>query len=573
MREREALTRNWQGPPVSWQDRAVRRVCIPAIAIALPWAALGCRSSAARPSAEEAGAAATFAAAAAESVVDAPDAPQLGAIAMQVWVHDKPAKGSRRLGYLRVGARVVRDPAPSGDGGCAGGWFKIRPAGFVCKGDDVTFDPSHAVLRAAAVRPDVTRPMPYRYGFVRTTTPLYLRVPTAAEQHAGELGLQANLDWFRSAEGAAAQKGALGANDVAPPPGAKKATEMTEGELFGGQSNDDPLPFWLTGGQRGIPNVSGFDAAKDAVSANRVRRHAGIAFIGSFVAGKDALERRFAVTTDLRLIPTSKVKPESASAFHGMEIREGTKLPFTITRKEGMYAYRVGKGPPQRAEPVPRLTVVRLTGKTARREGTTYRETEGGNWFKASELSIVGPPKELPQVAARGEKWIDVSIENQTLVMYEGTRPVFVTLVSTGAAGLESSLRSNATVRGTFRVLKKHVTATMDSNESPSTSSDSSHVERDVSNDKRDKDDGQKHGGGGGQFELRDVPWVQYFDRGYALHAAYWHDQFGTPRSHGCVNLSPIDAHRLFQWTEPRVPGGWHGVNAADDGTTVHVRR
>ena len=63
---------------------------------------------------------------------------------------------------------------------------------------------------------------------------------------------------------------------------------------------------------------------------------------------------------------------------------------------------------------------------------------------------------------------------------------------------------------GTFRVYQKHITTTMDS-------SVADH-----------------------EFELRDVPWVMYFKGSYALHAAYWHDDFGHVRSHGCVNLAPI---------------------------------
>jgi hypothetical protein len=75
-------------------------------------------------------------------------------------------------------------------------------------------------------------------------------------------------------------------------------------------------------------------------------------------------------------------------------------------------------------------------------------------------------------------------------------------------------------------------------------------------------------------YKLRDVPYIQYFAAGVALHAAYWHDVFGKERSHGCVNLSPIDAHRVFMWTEPAIPEGWHGLNTGDgfgEGTTVIV--
>ncbi len=61
----------------------------------------------------------------------------------------------------------------------------------------------------------------------------------------------------------------------------------------------------------------------------------------------------------------------------------------------------------------------------------------------------------------------------------------------------------------------------------------------------------------------------------FALHAAYWHDRFGEPKSGGCVNLSPRDARRLFEWTDPVVPETWHGVRSGDArgaGTWVRVR-
>ncbi len=75
----------------------------------------------------------------------------------------------------------------------------------------------------------------------------------------------------------------------------------------------------------------------------------------------------------------------------------------------------------------------------------------------------------------------------------------------------------------------------------------------------------------GDEFDLRDVPYVQYFQVGYAFYAVYWHDSFGRPRSHGCVNLSPLDARWLFHWTDPPVPQGWHGAMSLRQGTLVHI--
>jgi hypothetical protein len=66
---------------------------------------------------------------------------------------------------------------------------------------------------------------------------------------------------------------------------------------------------------------------------------------------------------------------------------------------------------------------------------------------------------------------------------------------------------------------------------------------------------------------------VAYFEAGNALHAAYWHDAFGVARSHGCVNLAPIDAQRVFQFIGPELPAQWHGVNVDDrEGSTIVVR-
>ena len=65
-----------------------------------------------------------------------------------------------------------------------------------------------------------------------------------------------------------------------------------------------------------------------------------------------------------------------------------------------------------------------------------------------------------------------------------------------------------------------------------------------------------------------------YYDRDFALHTSYWHDGFGSPRSHGCVNLAPRDARILYQWSSPDVPPGWTAVYGDEDhpGSLVRVR-
>ncbi len=55
-------------------------------------------------------------------------------------------------------------------------------------------------------------------------------------------------------------------------------------------------------------------------------------------------------------------------------------------------------------------------------------------------------------------------------------------------------------------------------------------------------------------YYLEGVPWTVYFDQARALHGTYWHNSFGVPTSRGCVNLSPGDAHWVFDWIQE---GDW----------------
>jgi len=75
-------------------------------------------------------------------------------------------------------------------------------------------------------------------------------------------------------------------------------------------------------------------------------------------------------------------------------------------------------------------------------------------------------------------------------------------------------------------------------------------------------------------YLIESVPWVQYFAEGVALHAAFWHDDFGRVHSHGCVNLAPRDAAWLFGRTAPALPPGWDAILAGPGtpGTLVQVR-
>lgn len=509
---------------------------------------------------------------------------RLASIAMSTVVYAAPSDTAKKLGYLRLGAIVARTDTDHGTEGCPGGWYGVAPRGFVCIGKNATLDLDNPLLRAASVRPDTSQPLPYSYGFIRAVAPLYLRVPTKEEQLATEFKLTQHLSFWNRKGKRLNHTDSIGANDTAHEiiPDAKvlpPSNTLSDAILLGGTTDADPVPFWLEGGARQIPNVSGFDVPAKAVFANRVRRHTGIAFVGSFATGAESDNRPFAVTADLRLVPMDKIRPEPASPFHGLELTGDVKLPLGFARpchpsgkgtpQPCVHVYRDDAGELKRTDDVlPTRGVVQLTGvQKAGKKDVRYLETKGGAWVKATDLGLAVVPQAWPQAAQRGEKWVDVSIEDQTLVLWDGKTPLYATVVSTGQDGLQDPKTSKATPLGTFRIKSKHVTTTMDSN-GRSAQSGGAAPESGESGSPTDDD---KHAG---NFELRDVPYVQYFQDGYALHSAYWHDHFGLPRSHGCINMAPIDALRVFRFTDPPVPDGWHGTNVeSGKGTMVVIHR
>lgn len=531
---------------------------------------------------------------------------------------------SRRLGYVRLGRSVRRDdkPAAGPSGGCKSDWYRVYPIGYACT-DEFTTDLSAPLVRAAGPGPDLSRPLPYHYGFVRATSPQYLRIPTKEEQEKSEFKLDDHLQWY-AAHKAEVQSVILGANDVPldehgiAQPGLKQpasfrpSTSLSLGELTGGKGPNDPIAFWLADGKRSIPNVSGFDVPDYAVFADRVRRKTGLSLIGSFNTSDHGFERRFAITVDLRLVPTSKIKPDTGSPFHGLSLTPEIKLPFAWVLFDSVNCYRLNsaKDEAHTAEPLPKRAIIPLTGRAQIAAGHRYYQSskDESRWLAADQIGIVALPETWPEPADKGQKWIDISLRQQTLVLYEGKKPVYATLVSTGRDRLGDPETTLSTPQGSFRIKSKHIAAAMDSEEnsnmaggtrantssSTETSAErkatverllaaeragktlSSDDQRRLANIKkgRDPEYGVTRRRGSRGFELRDVPWIQYFASGYAIHGAYWHDAFGIPRSHGCVNLSPIDAHYVFFWTDPPVPDGWHGINVGSemgDGTAVVI--
>ena len=475
------------------------------------------------------------------------DGPKIAPLAMAVPVRSRPDRSSDVVGLLRVGARVSRSVQSVSARECPGGWYAIRPVGFVCSGVNVTTELNNPIARAISVEPDRSRPMPYHYGFLRAIAPNYLKVPSRDEQFQYEMRLERHLRNWKKFE-LQWDTMDIGANDVpldgngfaigATP---KNSLCVSPNQRFGG-NGDEHIPWWLVP-QRQIPNLSNFRAPPYAVIADRVKRHSGVALIGTFTASEQAQNRRFAITTDARLIPADKIKASSGSPFHGQDIRD-IGLPVAFVRSANAHFWFFNNGRVSEGESLEQRQFIPLSGTVSEPRGRRMVQTRNGRWLDSADLWIAASPGTMPAWASKNVRWIDVGIINQVLILWEGQRPNYVTLVSTGRDGLGDPQQTRSTPQGTFRIYQKHVTATMDSELADE------------------------------EFELRDVPWVMYFKGGYALHGAYWHDDFGRARSHGCVNLSPIDARFVFQWTGPQVPEHWHSVTASvtfDEGTLVNI--
>src|SRR3954470_13738263 len=97
--------------------------------------------------------------------------PMLGATEMAAPIFQKPDRRSPKIGYLRAGGTLTRGEKPVAFDDCQGGYYKVLPAGYVCASGEATTNMKHPILRALTRRPDLGKPMPYPYAFVRAIAP------------------------------------------------------------------------------------------------------------------------------------------------------------------------------------------------------------------------------------------------------------------------------------------------------------------------------------------------------------------------------------------------------------------
>lgn len=165
-------------------------------------------------------------------------------------------------------------------------------------------------------------------------------------------------------------------------------------------------------------------------------------------------------------------------------------------------------------------------------EGENLALWQGQEIYLPDRLLVAGSDTDdsVLGIANPNERYIEVDLSEQKLRAWDGNELFLESLVSTG-------LPWWPTPTGEFRIWVKLRAAHMEGGE------------------------------GRYYYNLPNVPYVMYFEneeipgwRGYGLHGAYWHDDFGTQRSHGCVNL-PLDvAEKLYFWTTPSLSSGKSSV-------------
>ena len=463
----------------------------------------------------------------------APPAPDFFALRFETRVYAEPNGGAARIGQLRAGGGVKSRGKSVQGAGCEGGFVPIVPSGFVCQAD-LTADPNHPFVAALGAHPaDASQKLPYMYGTVKRGGPAYAHLPTPTEIAEHEPHLATHLaKWSKDAESGATYGQALWlrGKDESKAPDPLAALDAR---------TSDPLPKFLEAGAF-LPNPTLKPRERGVAAPGEVSFRNGVAFTDTFL--QDG--RRWGISTELEVLPVDRFRPIKGSDYHGVRIGTGDgqlQFPFALVRQEGRSFKKLEKGHLKDGGEMPYRAALALTGRQQFFDGVLHYETKDGLWADDRSVSRLDVAKKMPGWANAGEKWLDVNVTKQTLIAYEGQKPVYATLVSTGEAGLADPETTKSTTRGIFRIHTKYRSATMASKVS------------------------------GEEFELRDVPYVQYFEHGYALHAAYWHDKFGMPKSHGCINLAPEDARRIFFFTEPQVPSTWHGAALANKGTVLFV--
>ncbi|MBN2724945.1 MAG: L,D-transpeptidase [Deltaproteobacteria bacterium] len=300
----------------------------------------------------------------------------------------------------------------------------------------------------------------------------------------------------------------------------------------------------LTPGKYAYVRIGGapWYASRSKVKANKPSGELGSGFYVHFKRFTRINGKNYWKTVKNRYVPVDRIAAHRPSRHAGVILDEKISLPlaFPIAKDssgKGIAIPVYSKPGGSKIATAKYHEAVRIFGDL-KHKGRKYYRIGDCRWIMARHVAAAFPTS-IPPGVRPDEKWIDINLMRQTLVAWEGKKPIYATIISTGKSG-------HSTKHGVFRVYWKV-------------------SETDMKNEV----------GADDQYLAADVPWSLFFWKGQALHGAYWHDDFGRKKSHGCVNLAPRDARFIYEWSSPYTGSGWTyrwmGMNSP--GITVQVRR
>jgi len=377
---------------------------------------------------------------------------------------------------------------------------------------------------------DVPLPDTVRSVIARRTEVAIYSAPTTLSARRGSAIEGARFSFFGSQRGSGCQGRwllvgpvAWICQDVADPSPAEPALAPLP-------RADNGLPYrYFYAGKEGASGYFNLARAQDDAPDQELEPGWSVAIVEERVAHGE----RWGRTPHGKWFAMRELGPGNPFMFHGEELAGG-KVDVAWIRSDRANVYSASKADKVTGTRV-RFEMVRVREEKGAKDAAMIRVSDDGTpeqWIRARDLArptAAPPPAEVGGEAAT-ERWIDVELASQTLVAYEGKTPVFATLVSTGRGAPNSDL---GTRLGVHRIWIKLLSTKMDNLEKE----EATHF-----------------------YYIEDVPWVQFFDKAIAIHGAYWHRDFGRVHSHGCVNLAPIDAQRMFFFTAPHMPKGWRAV-------------
>lgn len=505
----------------------------------------------------------------AEAVPEPPwPGPFLGILRTSSGIYAHPS-GKRRdkIGYAQEGALLpVKETKVKGDG-CSAGWYEVVGGGYVCADQGSTNSKDPRVTNAPR-QPDLDAILPFSYARnARNGAPLYKSVPSAEQQRKYEPYLfkdevpvkdekkaekppseglspeqrkardeQAKrTEAYRQAQlamlGEEALKKLNAAEGDKPEPPASKAAPVeadagVDDRKWWQKDNVDPSTVKL----------SDLSAEGDDILAQRLVKGFYIAVDRKFQWNG----RQWFRSTKGYVAPSDTFHLTTGSAFKGIELDDTWHLPigwvFGLGKTKNTYEVDVLAKKVKVKGSLKRLTAVNLTDEEAEIGKHTYIKCSDGSWMRKDDLRIT-TPSEPPADLAPGERWLDVDLSTQTAVLFEGTRPLYATLISSGKTHPQKD-QDHSTPTGEWRIREKHVTATMD---------------------------GDGTAAGDMPYSIEAVPYVMYFNKSYAVHGAFWHENYGVKMSHGCINMAPLDAKYVFFHTDPPVHPGWQGSWSSEE--------